>query len=541
MGSSCSHLGTRPSRSRDYRTNRSNFCSLFCGASSSRAIHQMEDSTVQFLVHPTEHQQCNHNIDEVQLPTNGSIRLGLPSASAYSETSYENHIAVSEERCAVDDPRNININVHGKCLSQNKELTPLQQVSADYSHDESHRYSNASNGTSFKGHQSSEPVSVNILANEDAVNGIDSSVDKGASPVCTKVMFAASSSTTQEAGDSCSNELTGSIQEDEVTVYQVPDSEWSPSGSGLPLTFQSLGDESSQEVPSSLDITLVSDNRDLGQEDVGMPHVDMVGISSNVLSTSSTDASSLEVRRNSRRLFWDAFSRRSFRRQSESPFVFPSNNFRNTGDPDRWLLDISGDFIDDEVSGDSRHFSSRIHILNEQQRNSRSQIWERLRSSLSENSRQNLSCPSGIHPDGPCSCDSFSRIEHSSTRASISRIIMLAEALFEVLDEIHGQPVSLALSMVSLPAPESVVDSFPLKNHEKTTNGGDEIEQCYICLAEYEEGDKIRVLPCRHEYHMLCVDKWLKEIHGVCPLCRGDVRAGSNTECSVPNSEVPTI
>ncbi|KAG6587856.1 E3 ubiquitin-protein ligase, partial [Cucurbita argyrosperma subsp. sororia] len=117
---------------------------------------------------------------------------------------------------------------------------------------------------------------------------------------------------------------------------------------------------------------------------------------------------------------------------------------------------------------------------------------------------------------------------------------MLAEALFEVLDEIHGQPVSLALSMVSLPAPESVVDSFPLKNHEKKTNGGDEIEQCYICLADYEDGDKIRVLPCHHEYHMSCVDKWLKEIHGVCPLCRGDVRAGTNDECSISNLEIPT-
>ena len=32
-----------------------------------------------------------------------------------------------------------------------------------------------------------------------------------------------------------------------------------------------------------------------------------------------------------------------------------------------------------------------------------------------------------------CSCDSFLMTEESNTRASISRIVMLAEALFEVL------------------------------------------------------------------------------------------------------------
>ncbi|MBA0555131.1 hypothetical protein Golob_014188, partial [Gossypium lobatum] len=91
--------------------------------------------------------------------------------------------------------------------------------------------------------------------------------------------------------------------------------------------------------------------------------------------------------------------------------------------------------------------------------------------------------------------------------------------------------------MVSLPAPESVVDSFPLRNHKKVdaSKVGDTVDQCHICLAEYEEEEKIRVLPCQHEFHMSCVDKWLKEIHGVCPLCRGDVRQG--VDSSVPNSE----
>ncbi|XP_054807406.1 uncharacterized protein LOC129309740 isoform X1 [Prosopis cineraria] len=120
----------------------------------------------------------------------------------------------------------------------------------------------------------------------------------------------------------------------------------------------------------------------------------------------------------------------------------------------------------------------------------------------------------------------------------MSRIVLLAEALFGFLDELHRQPTPFSLSMASLPAAESVVDSFPLRCHKMvdTADGGSNTEQCYICLVEYEEGDKIRVLPCNHEFHMACVDKWLKEIHGICPLCRGNVSEGF-TESSASDTQ----
>lgn len=47
-----------------------------------------------------------------------------------------------------------------------------------------------------------------------------------------------------------------------------------------------------------------------------------------------------------------------------------------------------------------------------------------------------------------------------------------------------------------------------------------ETECCPICLGEFVEGEKIRVLPqCNHEFHVACIDTWLKS-HSSCPTCR---------------------
>lgn len=39
-----------------------------------------------------------------------------------------------------------------------------------------------------------------------------------------------------------------------------------------------------------------------------------------------------------------------------------------------------------------------------------------------------------------------------------------------------------------------------------------ELEQptCSICLCDYDEGDAMIVLPCRHRYHAPCIKQWLK-------------------------------
>ncbi|OCT65800.1 E3 ubiquitin-protein ligase RNF12-A isoform X1 [Xenopus laevis] len=60
----------------------------------------------------------------------------------------------------------------------------------------------------------------------------------------------------------------------------------------------------------------------------------------------------------------------------------------------------------------------------------------------------------------------------------------------------------------------------------------DALKTCSVCITEYTEGNKLRKLPCSHEYHIHCIDRWLSE-NSTCPICRRAVLVASNRESIV--------
>ncbi|MCJ1269593.1 hypothetical protein MMC22_009485 [Lobaria immixta] len=78
------------------------------------------------------------------------------------------------------------------------------------------------------------------------------------------------------------------------------------------------------------------------------------------------------------------------------------------------------------------------------------------------------------------------------------------------------------------------VDGTHDSERRKTEDGvnADNGLACSVCTDDFVKGQDIRVLPCDHKFHPECIDPWLLNVSGTCPLCRVDLR---------PTTSHPTV
>ncbi|CAA6668416.1 unnamed protein product [Spirodela intermedia] len=80
--------------------------------------------------------------------------------------------------------------------------------------------------------------------------------------------------------------------------------------------------------------------------------------------------------------------------------------------------------------------------------------------------------------------------------------------------EFHGMSKHLVKAMPSIIFTSALEDNCTSRT-------------CAICLEDYNVGEQIRILPCRHKFHAQCVDSWLTTWRTFCPVCKRDARTSS--------------
>ncbi|OIW06957.1 hypothetical protein TanjilG_18345 [Lupinus angustifolius] len=72
-------------------------------------------------------------------------------------------------------------------------------------------------------------------------------------------------------------------------------------------------------------------------------------------------------------------------------------------------------------------------------------------------------------------------------------------------------------------------DQLSLNNHffytysTSAADGHNSNNDCVFCQNTFNDGDQVRMLPCRHVFHSRCFDGWLRHLNFNCPLCRSSL------------------
>ncbi|NXS99414.1 RNF6 ligase, partial [Jacana jacana] len=73
------------------------------------------------------------------------------------------------------------------------------------------------------------------------------------------------------------------------------------------------------------------------------------------------------------------------------------------------------------------------------------------------------------------------------------------------------------------------IDNLSTRNYGDAHTENEISKTCSVCINEYVTGNKLRQLPCMHEFHIHCIDRWLSE-NSTCPICRQPVLGSNATD-----------
>merc|ERR1711939_813148 len=94
-------------------------------------------------------------------------------------------------------------------------------------------------------------------------------------------------------------------------------------------------------------------------------------------------------------------------------------------------------------------------------------------------------------------------------------------------------------SDISINTPATTIEGLSAAQPTFQTRSGS--LECSICLEKFVENEEIRVLPCNHKFHPVCIDPWLLNVSGTCPLCRYDLHPATTDDfnTAAPSTDEP--
>ncbi|KAJ5666131.1 uncharacterized protein N7477_008579 [Penicillium maclennaniae] len=94
-------------------------------------------------------------------------------------------------------------------------------------------------------------------------------------------------------------------------------------------------------------------------------------------------------------------------------------------------------------------------------------------------------------------------------------------------ENVAGQTIPHETEMETTNQPDDRLTPAPGPRTDVTEAGN---FSCPICTDDFIKGQDLRVLPCNHQFHPECVDPWLMNVSGTCPLCRIDLNPAKEGE-----------